>query len=178
MLAWTDCLGCACPLQRKGLDTRQGQAYPVPAGEGPSLMEPLDPTHAVSGRWRARVRSELGAGAPARSRRQACLCPSHSGVLSARLVPSVCGTLPPREGGLHDRMTDGVSMLMPWRSSFPCHRMCCGPDTPLWFALSLIRIADMIAIDRHVSFLHKSIENNNDEKRPVQSVEGLLEVQE
>ena len=42
---------------------------------------------------------------------------------------------------------------MPWRSSFPCHRMCCGPDTLLWFALSVFRIADMIGINGHVSFL-------------------------
>ena len=26
-------------------------------------------------------------------------------------------------------------IIMPWRSSFPCHRMCFAPDTPLWFAL-------------------------------------------
>ena len=31
------------------------------------------------------------AGVPACSRRQACSCPSHSGMLSARLGPSVCG---------------------------------------------------------------------------------------
>ena len=42
---------------------------------------------------------------------------------------------------------------MPWRSSFPCHRMCCGPDTLLWFALSVFRVADMIGTDGHVSFL-------------------------
>ena len=46
-----------------------------------------------------------------------------------------------------------VSCIMPWRSSFPCHRMCCGPDTLLWFALSVFRVADMIGIDGHVSFL-------------------------
>ena len=44
---------------------------------------------------------------------------------------------------------------MPWRSSFPCHRMCCGPDNLQWFALSVFRIADMIGIDGHVSFLPK-----------------------
>ena len=42
---------------------------------------------------------------------------------------------------------------MPWRSSFPCHRMCCGPETLLWFALAVFRVADMIGIDTHVSFL-------------------------
>ena len=46
-----------------------------------------------------------------------------------------------------------VSCIMPWRSSFPCHRMCCGPATPLWFALSVFRVADKIGIDGHVSFL-------------------------
>ena len=46
-----------------------------------------------------------------------------------------------------------VSCIMPWRSSFPCHRMCCGSDTLLWFALSVFRVADMIGIDGHVSFL-------------------------
>ena len=47
-----------------------------------------------------------------------------------------------------------VSYIMPWRSSFPCHRMCCGPATLLWFALSVFRVADMIGIDGHVSFLN------------------------
>ena len=46
-----------------------------------------------------------------------------------------------------------VLSLMPWRSSFPCHRMCCGPNTLLWFALSVFRIADMVGIAGHVSFL-------------------------
>ena len=46
-----------------------------------------------------------------------------------------------------------VSCIMPWRSSFPCHRMCCGPATLLWFALSVFRVADKIGIDGHVSFL-------------------------
>ena len=47
-----------------------------------------------------------------------------------------------------------VSCIMPWRSSFRCHRMCCGPDTLLWFALVVFRVADMIGIVEHVSFLH------------------------
>ena len=38
-----------------------------------------------------------------------------------------------------------VSCIMPWRSSFPCHRMCCGADTLLWFALSVFRVADRLA---------------------------------
>ena len=46
-----------------------------------------------------------------------------------------------------------VSCIMPWRSSFPCHRMCCGPASLLWFALSVFRVADKIGIDGHVSFL-------------------------
>ena len=49
-----------------------------------------------------------------------------------------------------------VSCIMPWQNSFPCHRMCCGPDTLLWFALSVSRDADMIGIDGHVSFLPPS----------------------
>ena len=49
-----------------------------------------------------------------------------------------------------------VSCIKPWRNSFPCHRMCCGPDTLLWFALSVFRVADMIGIDGHVkAFFHK-----------------------
>ena len=58
-------------------------------------MNPLDFTHVVLHRWKAEVRGridprvDIGAGAPACSRRQACSGPSHSGVLS---VPSVCGT--------------------------------------------------------------------------------------
>ena len=49
-------------------------------------MNPLDVTHVVLRRWRAGVRGridprvEIGAGAPACSRRQASLWPSHSGV--------------------------------------------------------------------------------------------------
>ena len=31
--------------------------------------------------------------------------------------------------------------------------MCCESDTVLWFALSVFRIADIIGIDGHVSFL-------------------------
>ena len=31
--------------------------------------------------------------------------------------------------------------------------MCCGPDTLLWFAVSVFWVADMIGIDGHVSFL-------------------------
>ena len=46
-----------------------------------------------------------------------------------------------------------VSCIMPWRGSFPCHRMCCGPDTLLWFALSVFRVPYLIGIVGHVSFL-------------------------
>ena len=85
----------------------------------------------------------------------------------ARLVPGVCGTLPPREGGLHGfffccSMLGWliVPSLTPWRSSFPCHRMCCGPDTLLWFVLSVFRVADMIGIDGHVSFLPREMKQD------------------
>ena len=69
--------------------------------------------------WRAEIRGridpqiDIGAGAPACSRRQACQCPSRLGVRIARLVPRVCGPLffggwgilPPRKQGLHVRLT-------------------------------------------------------------------------
>ena len=70
----------------------------------------------------------------------------------ACLVPSVCGTLPPREGGLRVRLAHrAIAHAM--AKQLPCHRMCCGPDTLLWFALSVFRVADMTGIDGHVSFL-------------------------
>ena len=59
-----------------------------------------------------------------------------------------------REGPMFGRVI--VSCIMPWRSSFPCHRMCCGPDTLLWFAFSVFRSADMIGIDGHVSLVPPS----------------------
>ena len=77
-------------------------------------MDPLDVTHGVLRRWMAEVRGNIdpqiniGAGPPACPRHQACQCHSHSGVLSARLVPCVCRTLPPREGGLHVGLTDCI----------------------------------------------------------------------
>ena len=78
--------------------------FSLPLLEGPPLIDPLDVTHGVLRCWRAGVWGGLGAGAPARFRRQAYQCPSHSGVLPARLVPCMCGfCLPPREGGFHDR---------------------------------------------------------------------------
>ena len=78
---------CTCRLRRKGLATRQSQAYPASAG-GPPLMYPLDVTQVVMRRWRAGVRGRIdprigiGAGAPACLRRQACSRPSQSHVLS------------------------------------------------------------------------------------------------
>ena len=54
-----------------------------------------------------------------------------------------------------------VSCIKPWRNSFPCHRMCCGPDTLLWFALSVFRVADMIGIVGHVSFLPQKKKKKN-----------------
>ena len=74
-------------------------------------MYPLDVTHVVLRRWRAGVRGRIrssdryGAGAPACLRRQACSCPLPFRRAIARLVPSVYGTLPPREGGLHARLS-------------------------------------------------------------------------
>ena len=70
----------------------------------------------------------------------------------ARLVPSVCGPwLLGREGFILDSVI--ISCIMPWQSSFPCHRMCCEPDTLLWFGLSVFRVADINGIVGHVSFL-------------------------
>ena len=151
---------CACRLQRKGLVTRQSQAYPASAG-GPSPHVSPRRHHAtgrVLRRWRAGVRGRnrssdrYGAGAPACFRCQACLCPSHSDVLShawCQACVELC--LLGREGSMLGCVI--VSCIMPWRNSFPCHRMCCGPETLLWFALSVLRIADKIGIDGHVSFL-------------------------
>ena len=122
-------------------------------------MYPLDVTHVVLRRWRAGVRGRIdlrvgnGAGAPACLRRQACSCPSHSDVLShawCQACVELC--LLGREGPMLGSVI--VLYIIPWRSSFPCHRMCCGPDTLLWFALSVFRSADVIGIDGHVSFLH------------------------
>ena len=121
-------------------------------------MYPLDVTHVMLRRWRAGVRGRIdlrvgnGAGAPACLRRQACSCPSHSVVLShawCQACVELC--LLGREGPMLGSVI--VLYIIPWRSSFPCHRMCCGPDTLLWFALSVFRVADMIGIDGHVSFL-------------------------
>ena len=104
----------------------------------------VSPRRLVLRRWRAGVRGRISTDRYRchRPARQAC---------SAYRTPgaSVCGTWPPREGGPHVI----VSYFMPWRSSFPCHRMCCGPDTLLWFALTVFRVADMIGIVGHVSFL-------------------------
>ena len=44
--------------------------------------------------------------------------------------------------------------------------MCCGPDTLLWFALSVFRVAGMIGIDGHVSFLPKKKKNPLDVTMP------------
>ena len=63
-----------------------------------------------------------------------------------------------------------VSCIMPWRNSFPCHRMCCGPDTLQWFALSVFRSADMIGVDGHVSFLHKKKKKKEKKKKEALAV--------
>ena len=82
---------CACRLRRKGLVTRQSQAYPASArGPSPHVSPRRHLCHrqGCCVRWRAGVRGRnrssdrYGAGAPACLRRQACSCPSHSDVLS------------------------------------------------------------------------------------------------
>ena len=49
-------------------------------------------------------------------------------------------------------------LLMPWRSSFPCHRMYCEPDTSpvvCFICLSrLLRRLRLAMIYRHASLLH------------------------
>ena len=104
---------CACRLRRKGLATRQSQAYPASAG-GPSPQVSPRRHHAtgrVLRRWRAGVRwqeSILGS-----VRCGGTGLPQALGLFVslpiiraiARLLPSVCGTLPPREGGLHARLS-------------------------------------------------------------------------
>ena len=125
-------------------------------------MYPLDVTQVVLRRWRAGVRGRIdprigiGAGAPACLRRQAC---SRSDVLShawCQACVELC--LLAREGSMLGWVI--VSCIMPGRSSFPCYRMCCGPDTLLWFALSVFRTADMVGIDGHVTFHPKPKEQD------------------
>ena len=75
-------------------------------------MYPLDVTHVVLRRWRAGVRGRTdpridtvkcgGTGLPQALGLFVSL-PIRRAI--ARLVPSVCGTLPPREGGLHVRLS-------------------------------------------------------------------------
>ena len=74
-------------------------------------MYPLDVTHVVLRCWRAGVRGRNrstnryrcgGTGLPQASGLFVSL-PIRRAI--ARLVPSVCGTLPPREGGLHVRLS-------------------------------------------------------------------------
>ena len=57
-----------------------------------------------------------------------------------------------REGGLRVRLAHRT-VAHAMAKQLPCHRMCCGPDTLLWFALSVFRVADMTGIHGHVSFL-------------------------
>ena len=65
-----------------------------------------------------------------------------------------------REGSMTGgQIVYGTYRLMPWRSSFPGHRMCCGHDDPLWVVCSiclsgLLRRLRLAMIDRHVSLLH------------------------
>ena len=94
MLAWTVCVGlpCACLRQRRAYSPDRDRLF-LPLLEGSPLMDPLDITHRVLRCWWAGIWGGLGAGAPARFRHQAYRCPSHSGVLAARLAPCLCGTL-------------------------------------------------------------------------------------
>ena len=77
-------------------------------------MYPLDVTHVVLRRWRAGVRWQDrstdryrcgGTGLPQASGLFVSL-PFRRAI--ARLVPSVCGTLPPREGGLYVRLSHRI----------------------------------------------------------------------
>ena len=77
-------------------------------------MYPLDVTHVVLRPWRAGVRGRNrstdryrcgGTGLPQASGLFVSLPFRHA---TARLVPSVCGTLPPREGGLHVRLSHRI----------------------------------------------------------------------
>ena len=67
----------------------------------------------------------------ARSRPDRQVTPAH---IAARVLeqPGTGLCLLGREGSMLGWVI--LSCIMPWRSSFPCHRMCCGPDTLLWFA--------------------------------------------
>ena len=162
----------ACQLQTKGLVTRQSQAFPASAG-GPS-PHVFPRRHHATGRVSRRCTAVvwgridpgvgIGAGAPTCLRRQACSSPSHFRRAIAWCQACVELCLLGREGSIlgpvivspqkkKGKKKGIVSCIMPWRSNFPCHRMCCGPDTLLWFALSVFRVADMIGIDGHVSFL-------------------------
>ena len=138
---------CAWRLQRKGLATRQSQAYPTSAG-GPSPHVSPRRHHAtdrVSRRWGAGVRGRIdprigiGAGAPACLRLQACLCPPNETCYrtpGAKRVRNFASS----GGGLHVRLRhpkkkkkveSSYRASCRGQSSFPCHRMCCGPDSPV-----------------------------------------------
>ena len=110
-------------------------------------MYPLDVTHVVLRRWRAGVRGRLdprvenGAGAPACLRRQACSCPSHSGVLPhawCQACVELC--LLGREGSVLGWLI--VPSLMPWRSSFPV--IGCAVDPTLSCGLLYLSIGLLI----------------------------------
>ena len=70
-------------------------------------MNSLDVTHAVLRRWRAGVRGRIdprvgiGAGAPAWLQASGLFVSLPFRHAIARLMPSECGTLHPREGGPH-----------------------------------------------------------------------------
>ena len=104
---------CECRHRRKGLVTRQSQAHPASAG-GPS-------PHVSPRRHPRGVASLKGWGLGQDSILGSIRCggtglPQASGLFVslpfrraiARLVPSVCGTLTPREGGLHSRFSHRI----------------------------------------------------------------------
>ena len=101
---------CACRRQRKGLATRQSQAFPASAGGPSPHKSPRRHPRGVaslegwsSGQDRSTDRYRCGGtGLPQASGLYVSL-PVRCAI--ARLVPSVCGTLPPREGGLHVRFS-------------------------------------------------------------------------
>ena len=100
---------CACRLRRKGLVTRQSQAYPASAGGPSPHVSPRRHPRGVASLegWSSGQESILGSvrcggtGLPQALGLFVSL-PFRRAI--ARLVPSVCGTVPPREGGPHVRL--------------------------------------------------------------------------
>ena len=100
-------------MHKATLATVGAKGLSLPLPEGPPLMYPLDVTMPQAGCCVAGG-LEFGAGSILGSVRCGGTgLPQASGLFVslpfrraiARLVPSVCETLPPREGGLHARLT-------------------------------------------------------------------------